>query len=264
LRKITFISLLLSALAGFSLLVSSCGSSNNSFSDVTAENRIEKRFEEGKKALADQDWTEAIKIFEEIRIQAPTSAFAIEAAYLGAIARYENESYITAASDFRNFRRNYPTSGLAGRAQYMVGESYYKLSPRAELDQTYTTSAISEYQYYLRLYSGEEKPLADSAEMRILELRTKLATKYLSTAELYLKLNSRKPAMMYYERILDQYYDTKPAIEAQLRIAELYTLRFHYKEAQDAMSKFDIKYLDQATPNQRDRAKKIKQEISMN
>lgn len=231
---------------------------------MTAANRIEKRFEEGKKAFADEDYNEAIKIFEEIRVQAPTSAFAIESTYLGAYARYKNESYITAASDFRNFRRNYPTSNFAGRSQYMVGESYYQLSPRAELDQTYTNSAISEYQYYLRLYSGDDKSLSDSAEMRILELRTKLASKFLSTAELYIKLGTRKPAMMYFERILDQYYDTKPAIEAQLRMAEIYFGRLRYNDAKDAITKFDLKYLDQATSKQRDRAKRIKQELSMN
>ena len=51
---------------------------------------------------------------------------------------------------------------------------------------------------------------------------------------------------MYFERVLDQYYDTKPAIEAQLRIAEVQAKRGKTKEAGEAIGKFDSKYLDQA------------------
>ena len=68
---------------------------------------------------------------------------------------------------------------------------------------------------------------------------------------------------MYFERVLDQYYDTKPAIEAQLRIAEVQAARGKTKEAGDAIGKFDTKYLDQATPEQRARARNIKQSLAL-
>jgi outer membrane protein assembly factor BamD (BamD/ComL family) len=115
----------------------------------------------------------------------------------------------------------------------------------------------------MRLYSDGDKPLADSVQNRIVELRTKLAQKLLYSAELYLKLDSRKASISYFERVLDQYYDTTPAVEAQLRIAEVQTARGKTKEAQDAISKFDTKYLEQATPEQRTRAKSIKQSLAI-
>ncbi len=240
------------------ILMTGCGSSNSA-SGGKPESTLEQRFNDAKISYEKEDWSDAIRMFEEIRIQAPTSPFASEASYLGAMARYKNGNFTSAAVDFRAFRRNYPTSPLAPRSQFMVAESYYQMSPRAELDQTYTNYAITEYQYFLRLFIDPEKSLTDSSQNRIVELRTKLALKLLYSAELYLKLEDRKSSLLYFERVLDQYYDTKPAIEAQLRIAEVQAARKKNKEAQDAISKFDAKYLDQATPEQRNRARSIKQ-----
>jgi outer membrane protein assembly factor BamD len=237
----------------------SCGSSSSS---VTAQNSLEFRFNEGKQAFEKGDLLDAIKIFEEVRMQAPTSSFAVDAMYLGAYARYLNKNYITAAADFRSFRRTYPTSPLAARAQFMAAESYYGMSPRAELDQTYTNYALSEYQLCIKMYT-DDKQITDSCELRIAELRGKLASKQLLTAELYLKLQARKPALLTFERVLDQYYDTPAAIEATLRIAELQSERGKMKEAREAIDRFDDRYLQQATPQQRERAKRIKQLIAV-
>jgi outer membrane protein assembly factor BamD len=239
--------------------MTSCAST----SDTVNKNTIEYRFEEAKKAYANEDWLDAIRLFEEIRVQAPTSSYAVEAMYLGAMSRYYNDNNLTAAVDFRNFRRNYPTSALAPRSQFMVAESYYKMSPRAELDQTYTSYAITEYQYYLRMYGDAEKSLADSSEMRILELRTKLADKYLMSGELYLKLDSRKSALAFFERVLNDYYDTTPAVEAQLRVAEIYLARQKLADAEKAIMQFDEKYLGKSTQQQRDRARKVKQYLAL-
>jgi outer membrane protein assembly factor BamD len=243
----------------FLFVLASCGGSGNTVNTYT----IEYRFEQAKKAYDNHDYMDAIRLFEEIRIQAPTSPFAIEAMYLGAMSRYKNENFLTAAVDFRNFRRNYPTSGLAPRSQFMVAESYYELSPNAPLDQTYTSYAITEYQYFLRMYGNDEGTLSDSCEMRILELRTKLAQKYLSAGELYLKLESRKSALAFFDRVLADYYDTTPAIEAQLRIAEIQLERGKLADSEKAILKFDESYLGKSTQQQRERARKIKQYLAL-
>ncbi|MDP4228991.1 MAG: outer membrane protein assembly factor BamD [Bacteroidota bacterium] len=247
-------------LVGLLLILNSCGGSKPA-AQVAVNNVIESRFAEGKAAYAKEDWLEAIHIFDEIRLQAPTSSFAIEATYLEAMARYNSGTYISAAVDFRAVRRNYPTSSLAARSQFMVGESYYMLSPRAELDQTYSQYAINEYQLFLRDFS--DKPLADSAQMRIGEIRNKMALKVLLSAELYLKLSSNNAAIRFFNRVVDNYYDTPSGIEAQLRIAEVQYARKKMKEAQDAILVFEEKFFSNATPAQRARARSIKQSLSL-
>ena len=249
------------ALSGNFLI--SCGSSKP-VPQATGTNVIETRLAEGKAAYAKEDWLEAIRIFDEIRLQAPTSSTAIEATFLEGMSRYFSGTYISAAVDFRAVRRNYPTSALAPRAQFMVGESYNMLSPRPELDQTYSASALNEYQVFLRDYSNGDKALVDSAQMRITEIRNKLGLKFLLAAELYIKLSDRKAAILGFGRVVENYYDTPAAVEAQLRIAEVQYGRKKMKDAQDAIQIFEDKFFQNATPAQRARARAIKTSLSLN
>ncbi len=244
-----------------SLGLFSCAGSNNSTTDSTLS--VEERFNKGMQEYNDGDWVDAQRIFEEIRVQSPTSPFAAQAMYLAAMSRYKQETYSSAAVDFRMFRRTYPSHELAPRAQYMIGESYYGMSPKAELDQTYTQYAINEYQAYIRMYSSLITSLTDSAEARIKELRDKLAMKHLLAGELYIKLDDRKAAIQYFQRVLDDFYDTRPAPEAQLRIAEVQANRKKMKEAADALAKFEDRYLAQATQEQRNRARNLKSQYSL-
>ncbi len=245
----------------FAALLGSCGGSKPS--QTAGSTPIEQRLAEGKKQYQDEKWLEAIAIFDEIRLQAPSSDYAAEATFLEGMARYNSGTYISAVVDFRTLRRNYPSSPLAPRAQYMIASSYDQLSPRAELDQTYTQSAINEYQTFLRDYSTAPKSLLDSAETRISDLRNKQALKILLSAELYIKLLDNKSALQYFGRVIDNYYDTPSAIEAQLRIAEVQFGRKKNKEAQDAILAFDERFLSTATPAQRQRALALRQQLSL-
>src|SRR5579872_3923140 len=89
--------------------LSSCGGSKPVLQPL-GSNMVEARFAEGKLAYQKEDWLEAIHIFDEIRLQAPTSSVAIDATFLEGMARYNGGTYISAAVDFRSVRRNYPTS----------------------------------------------------------------------------------------------------------------------------------------------------------
>ncbi len=139
----------------------------------------------------------------------------------------------------------------------MVGESYFQLSPRPELDQSYTALALGEYQTFLRDFPNAPATLLDSAKDRIVEIRNKLAQKYYLAATLYDKLDDPKSALVYYGRILDQYYDLPQAAESELRIAEINLDRKKMDEVRKALDAFDTKYLSTATTDQRDRALKL-------
>lgn len=214
----------------------------------------EQLFTEGKADYAKQDWQEAIRTFEEVRVQAPASPMAAEATYLEAMSRYNQEMFAGSAVDFRAVRRNYPSSRFAARAQYMVGESYYQISPQPELDQSYTILAIDEFQNFLHDFPNAPATLTDSAQTRIRKLRGKLAEKYFLAAKLYDKLDDPKAAAIYYQRVLDNFYDMPPAAESELRLAEIDFAQKKLDLARKALDAFDTKYLKTATPAERKRA----------
>ena len=245
----------------FSLTAIGCGSSGDQMSKPVS-GTTETLFAEGKGAYAKGDWLDAIRIFEEVRIQAPASSMAAEATYLGAMARYNQDMFSGAAVDFRAVRRNYASSPFASRAQYMVGESYYQLSPRPELDQSYSILALSEYQTFLRDFPKAPQSLLDSAQKRITEIRNKMAEKYYLSARLYDKLDDPKSALVYYNRVLDGFYDMPPAIESELRVAEINANRNKPDEVIKALDAFDAKYLKTANQEQRDRAMRLRARFS--
>ncbi len=266
-----------SLLIALSVFACSCGSSGDDLTKTPPRAAAEQQFADGKTAYAKEDYPEAIRLFEEVRLQAPASPIAAEATYLEAMSRYNEELYAGSAVDFRAVRRNYPNSPFASKAQYMVGESYYQLSPRPELDQTYTFLALTEFQNYLHDFpvapatptpaSANSAPvnanasLADTAQMRIVELREKLSRKYLMSAQLYDKLEDYKSAAVYYQRVLDNYYDTPPAIEAELRLAEINIDRNKADDARKEIDAFDSKYLSSATVDERQRALKLHEKL---
>lgn len=241
-----------------SLLLLSCGGGQESSRPESIQDNVMARFNEGKVAYEKGEYQEAIRIFDEIRIQAPTSAVAAEAAFLQGMARYKMESYSAAAVDFRGVRRSHSGSDYAALAQYMIGESYYEMTPRTELDQTYAYHALNEYQTFLRDFPKARTSLVDSAQSRIREIRNRLAHKVLLAAELYVKTEEYKSAVIYFERVLDQFYDSDHAAEAQLRLAELAYRRNRLDEARTALKKFEDKYLQIANEQQRQRSRSLR------
>jgi outer membrane protein assembly factor BamD len=242
-------------------LVGACGDGQQT-TRLDTTSTLEMRFERGRNAYVKGEWQEAIRLFEEVRFMGPGSELAREATFLQAMARFKQETYVVAASDFKSVRRSFASSPLAERAQYMVGESYYKLSPRPELDQSYTLYAVPEFQAFLRDFPNASQSLRDSAQARIKELRNKLARKVFLSGELYTKMEEPKSALVYFERVLDQYYDTESAPEAQLRIAEVQLGRKRMAEAKAALEKFETKYLQEASQDLRQRAMQLKQKLN--
>lgn len=227
----------------------------------TPQGTADKLFAAGKAAYEKADWQEAIRNFEEVRVQAPASSMATDATYLEAMARFNSDMYSSAALDFHAVRRNFPSSPLAARSQYMAGESYYQIAPRADLDQSYSTLALSEFQLFIRDYPKAPQTLIDSAQHRIAEIREKLATKYFLAAQLYDKLDDPKSAIVYYQRVLDDYYDTPLAPESELRIAEINYDRKNVDETRKALDTFDAKYLKDASEDQRHRSLKLRSKL---
>jgi outer membrane protein assembly factor BamD len=242
----------------FSMFLFACGGGQESSRPESIQDNVTARFNEGKVAYDKGDYQDAIRIFDEIRIQAPTSAVAAEAAYLQGMARFKMESYAAAAVDFRGVRRTHAGSDYAPIAQYMIGESYYGMTPRTELDQTYAYHALNEYQTFLRDFPKARTSLIDSAQSRIREIRNRLAHKVLLAAELYVKTEEYKSAVIYYERVLDQFYDSDHAAEAQLRLAEVAYRRNKLEDARAALKKFEEKYLQSANEQQRLRSRSLR------
>lgn len=186
-----------------SLAVMCACSSSIDTRNMTAENL----YQTGKQLLEEDNYLESQKMFDLIKLQFPASQYADDAQYYLAELDFKREKYILAAFGYNSLRRVYPTSEYYKQSLYMRAICYYELSPSYERDQEYTKKAIQSLMEFQTTYPNDS--LTKDCDVKISEMRNKLAHREFSTAELYAGLDDPKAAIVYYDFVLNKYDDTK-------------------------------------------------------
>jgi outer membrane protein assembly factor BamD len=189
------------------VLIFSCAG-NKPKSSMTADEYFEFAMEE----FENEDFFEANQDFTVIVFRFPGSTVADSAQFYLAETHYSMDEYLIAASEFEKLVTDMPNSSLVPKAQYRLAESYEQMSPRAELDQSYTLKSIRAYQTFIEDYPRDSHK--EAAEQKILELRNKLALKDFKSATIYRKMNKFKAAIIYYDSVLKEYFDSEWADDA--------------------------------------------------
>ncbi|HWB64333.1 MAG TPA: outer membrane protein assembly factor BamD, partial [Chitinophagales bacterium] len=125
--------------------------------------------------------------------------------YMYADANYHQGDYLISAYHFKNFYDLYPNSEKAEECLYMYAKSYEMLSPKPDLDQTYTQKAIDAFQLFLNAYPNGS--FITQSNEAITNLRKKLERKALNTAELYYRTSNYRAAAVSYANILKDFPD---------------------------------------------------------
>ncbi len=217
------------------LLVWSCAG-NKPKPDWTAE----QYYSYAKKKFDDKDYYEAVNEFTVVVLRFAGSTVADSAQFYLAESHYYMKEYLIAAVEFEKLINDMGRSPLVPDAQFKLAECYYKLSPRPALDQLYTNKAIREYQYFIEEYPTHKNK--EEAEKKILELRNKLARKDWGNAEVYRKIREFKSALIYYDQVLDNYYDTEWADDALYGKIRVLNEMEDYDRARQELDKFIIQF----------------------
>ena len=220
----------------------------------------EQYFHYAKKLFDDEDYYEASDQFTVVTLRYPASAIADSAQYYLAESHFKMKEYLIAAAEYEKLINNMPHSKLVPLAEYKLALSYYKLSPRPELDQEYTRKAIRQFQLFIE--ENPTSPLKDDALKKIAELRNKLAEKQYKNADIYRKMHEYKAAIIYYDLVLQNYYDTDWADDAQLGKIETYLEMDDLASAQKEIEKFKAQFPNSKLMKKVEKlAKKIPEEV---
>ncbi|MBZ0266198.1 outer membrane protein assembly factor BamD [bacterium] len=190
----------------------------------------------------DGKYLDAVDRLEIFLINYSGSALADSAQYILAESHFEMKEYITAAAEYERTVVQYPQSHLAESALYKLGESFYKLSPKFSLDQTYTNKAINGFQLFIEDFPTSDR--VEDAQDKIFELRQKLARKEFRNGRLYSIMKEPTAARIYYQLVMDNYYDTEYAALSQFYIAKTYEQQEDWVAAIEEFNKFLEKYGD--------------------
>ncbi len=206
-------------------------------SNFTAEQHLQY----AQKLLTDGDYEKAVHEYQAILLQYSGTAINDDAQYFLGMTYFKREQYILAAYEFSKLIRDIPTSPFVQDAQFMLAESYYKLSPNYQLDQTYTKKAIQEFQAFIEFFPTH--PKVKEAEKKINELNLKLAHKEFHSAQIYERMEYYNAAMQYYTKVYETYHDTKYAPDALYNKIKILVDQKHYTEkALRNIEKFLEKY----------------------
>jgi len=219
----------------------------------------EERMKAAEKMFNDGDYLDARTQFRIIILNSPGGSLSDKAQFYYAECHFKLKEYILAIAEYEKLTRVYTNSEYADDAQYQIGMSYYKLSPKAALDQQYTEKAIAEFQRFLEDYPGSE--LAPKANEVMKKCREKLAQKNFKNGESYRKRALYRSALVYYDYVLDNFYDTKFAERSLWEKAECYRQLGEQEQAE----KFYKLYLEKYPKSSRvDKAKDFLYSINPN
>jgi len=189
-------------------------------------------FQYAMEKLDAHKWDDASRALDQFVFQFPTDERYQEARYRTGEAHFGKGEYLIAASEFARLASDFPAGPWAERARFEVCESYFRLSPRPQLDQEYTHTAIDQCQTLLVYYPAGEH--ADTVRTMVSALQNKLATKELEAGQHYFKRGAYDSAIIYYDKVLAGYPSSPAAPKALLGLYRSYQERGWEDEARQA------------------------------
>ncbi len=226
------------ALCFSAAVFSSCGSSGKSDKEINDD--PEKAYNIAYKKYQQKDYYDAIEDFRLIKLRYSGTKVIDKAIYYLGMSYYAREEYVLAAYEFEYLLKNYPGSELSKQARYQLAMCYYGLSPAYNLDQTYTKYAIQEFRNFMDLYPKDA--LALESEKRIIELKNKLALKEYRAAEQYMILGNYKAAIIYYDALLDEFFETDLADDALYGKIQALMAKKRYDDVKAEIERFESKF----------------------
>ena len=200
--------------------------------------------ERGLAELRDEQWLEAIQIFERLVLEYPGYARIPEARLHTAEAYMGREEYVTAAGEYLRLANDYPAGPLADDARFGACEAYHRLSPDIQRDQQYTSGAVEHCEALIAYYPDSE--YVPRAQAIITEMRDKLAEKIFVGGLFYKKNGAYDSSIIYFEDVLAQYPQSAAAPRALLELVTVYRTIGYTDEARLARERLLQEYPDSA------------------
>lgn len=142
--------------------------------------------------------------------------------YKYAYCSYYLKDWLQAENLFKQFVEVFPSSPKAEEMEYMRAYTYFKQSPKMELDQTNTGKAIGLMQTFINTHPGS--PKNKEATGIIDQLRAKLEVKEYHNAQLYYNMGHYRAAAIAYTTLINDFPDSQMSDEYKLQVIKSYYL----------------------------------------
>ena len=158
--------------------------------------------------------------------------------YKYAYTAYYMKDYLNAENLFKSFLEVFPNSARSEEVDYMRAYSFFKQSPKPELDQTNTIRAMGMMQTFINTHPGSPRN-KEAAE--IIDIcRAKLETKDFQSATLYFDMGQYRAAGVAFSTLLNSYPESQRADEYKLMV-----IRSYYRFAEMSIEERKVERFEQ-------------------
>ena len=164
------------------------------------------------------EFVRSTTIFEQILNYYKGTDKSDTVSYYHAMSYYGQKDYTQAAYYLKNFFTNYPYSSFSDEAEFLSAYCYYLESPKPELDQENTYTAIDAFTLYMKKHPSS-KHVEDAAKY-ILDLQEKLVDKSYKNAKLYFDLGDYKASIVALNNSLTEHPNTKYREELEYMVLQ--------------------------------------------
>jgi outer membrane protein assembly factor BamD len=192
------------------------GTSCSHFSKVVKSNDYDYKLRVADQYYAAKDYNHAQQLFEELFRVFKGSEHFEDIYYKFAYCAYMLKDYANAENLFKGFVEVFPNSNKAEEMDYMRAYTFYKQSPKVDLDQTNTTKTIGFMQAFVNTHPGSDK-IKEANEI-IDKCRAKLELKDFKNAQLYYDLGYFRAAGVALNSLMNSYPDSEKSDEYKLLI----------------------------------------------
>lgn len=205
------------ALAVFSL--SAC----SEFSKVQKSTDYDYKLRMADKYYINKKYNYAQQLYEELFPLLKGQPQFEDVFYKFAYCSYYLKDWLQAENLYKQFVEVFPTSPRAEEMEYMRAYTFYRQSPRQEMDQTNTQKSIGLMQTFINTHPGATARIAEATDI-IDKCRAKLELKQFKNAELYYNLGQYRASAIAFTSLMNAFPDSDKSEEYKLQVIKSYYL----------------------------------------
>jgi outer membrane protein assembly factor BamD len=165
-------------------------------------------------------YSKAQTVYEDIMPYYKTGKEFEDIYFKYAYCAYYIGDFLNAENLFKSYLEIFPNSAKAEEVDYMRAYSYYKQSPKAELDQTNTIKTMGMMQTFINTHPGSTR---NKEATELIDIcRRKLETKDYQSAKLYYDMGQFRAAGVAFTTLLNGYPESQRGDEYKLMVIKSY------------------------------------------
>ena len=186
------------------------------------ESPVEDLYNGAIEALAENDFENSVRLFDEVERQHPYSVWATKAQLMASYAQFQAGNYDDAILATDRFIRDHPGNQDISYAYYLRSLCHYEQISQVSRDQRTTQLARAALEEVARRFPGTD--YARDARLKLDLVNDHLAGKEMEVGRYYLQRGHYLAAINRFRTVVEEFQTTSHVEEALHRLAEAYTV----------------------------------------